>query len=120
VLEHKVSGRQREALWSRLDEEQEHRVLRGFDESDEPIVLRRVPLDDFAVSGGSLAGAMNNARRGNVSKTRGPISISYDPDKNTFFVIDGHHRLAQAKLEKKKTIDVKIVRSGYSDYWVTP
>lgn len=115
-----MSGRQREALWSRLDEEQEHRVLRGFDESDEPIVLRRVPLDDFAVSGGSLAGAMNNARRGNVSKTRGPISISYDPDKNTFFVIDGHHRLAQAKLEKKKTIDVKIVRSGYSDYWVTP
>ena len=115
-----MSARQREALWSRLDEEQERYVLGGFDESDEPIVLRRVPLDDFMVSDSSLAGAINNVRRGNVSKTRGPISISYDPDKNTFFVIDGHHRLAQAMLGKKKTIDVKIVRSGYSDYWATP
>jgi len=110
----------RDALWHYLDDEQTRYVLREFDESDEPIVIRHVPLEDFMYSAASLAGATNNVRRGDVSKTPGPISLSYDPDKNTFFVIDGHHRLAEVKLAKKKTIDVKIVRSGYSDYYATP
>jgi hypothetical protein len=110
----------RDALWTRLDEEQERRVLRGFENDEPPITLRRVPTDDFMWSAGSLTQATSNVRRGDVSRTRGPISISYDPDKNTFFVIDGHHHLAEALLAKKKTIDVKIVRSGYSDYYATP
>lgn len=111
---------QRDALWSYLGEEEKRRVLRGFDESDEPIVLRRVPLDAFMYFQQGVDEAAENVARGATSRTRGPISLSYDPDKNTFFVIDGHHRLAQAMLAKKKTIDVKIVRSGYSDYWATP
>jgi hypothetical protein len=95
-------------------------VLRGFDESDDPVVVRRVPMDDFMHDPSGLVRATNEVRRGDVSRTKGPISLSYDPDKNTFFVIDGYHRLAEAKLAKKKTIDVKIIRSGYSDYWATP
>ena len=97
-------------------------VRRGFEENqgDEAIVLRNVPIDSFAYSIRSLTQAQADIARGETSKTRGPVSVRYDPDKNTFFLVDGHHRLAEALSRRKRTINVKIVGSGYSDYYTTP
>jgi hypothetical protein len=83
-------------------------------------VLRGVPIDAFAYSIRSVDAAQRDISHGATSKTRGPISLRYDPDKDVFFVIDGHHRLAKAMNQNKRAIDVKIVGSGYSDYWATP
>jgi hypothetical protein len=110
----------RNALWEYLDAEETRFVERGFGGDDEPITVRGVAIGDFAYSEDGLLRAMSDIRRGATSRTRGPVSLRYDPDKDTFFVIDGYHRLAEAMNKNKRRIDVKIVGSGYSDYWATP
>src|SRR5271166_30990 len=111
-----------DGLWAHLTKSQQEYVRRGFEESqgDEAIALRDVPIDAFAYSIRSLTRAQADVSRGKASKTSGPISVRYDPDKDVFFLVDGHHRLAEALSRKKRTINVKLVGSGYSDYWTTP
>jgi hypothetical protein len=115
-------GGHRDGLWAYLTDAQQEYVRRGFEASqgDDAILLRRVPIDAFAYSVRSLQQAQEDIRLGRPSQTRGPVSVRYDPDRDTFFLIDGYHRLAAALNRKKRTIDVTLVGSGYSDYWITP
>lgn len=110
-------------LWRYLNDEERRYVLRGFetDQDDPPVILRRrVPIDAFAVNEQSLERARYDSRRGAGSHTDAPVSLRYDPDYDIFFLVDGHHRLAEAIERGEDVIDVAIVGSGYSDYWATP
>jgi hypothetical protein len=114
------AGGRRNILWTYLNAEQRGYVRNGFTNSDPPLHLLNVPVGSFAYDRRSLLRAHADVRRGRLSKTHGSLDLRYDPDKDTFFLIDGYHRLAQAMVAKEPTIDVRIVGSGYSDYWATP
>lgn len=85
-----------------------------------PVQLSNVPINSFAYDRRSLLRAHGDVQWGRPSKTHGPLNLRYDPEKDTFFLIDGYHRLAQAIGAKQPTVDVRIVGSGYSNYWATP
>lgn len=110
------------SLWNYMSNEQRTYVCRGFekDQDDDSIVLRRVPIDSFLIDMRGLKIARSDVLRGDRSRTKGPVSLRYDPDKKVFFLTDGHHRLVQTIDKGRRTIDVEIVGAGYSDYWATP
>jgi hypothetical protein len=110
-------------LWKYLSEAQQLYVERGFEDAfgDPPVVPRRqVPIGLFSVDGRALSAARWDNLHGRPSRTTGPVRLRYDPSRDVFFLVDGHHRLTAAIESKRRSIGVVIVGAGYSDYWATP
>ena len=106
----------RNALWQYMTLDEQRYVRRGFDQSDQGIRLR-VPVGSFAYHRNALIQAHMDTLSGRGSKTRAPMDLWYFPEKDTFLLIDGYHRLANAIDTRKRMVTVQIVGSGYSDYW---
>lgn len=106
----------RHALWNYLTVEQREYIGRGFDLSDRGIRLR-VPVGSFAYHVNAMLQAQLDNFSGRTSKTRAPLELWYFPHQDTFLLIDGYHRLANAITRRKRMVTVQIVGSGYSDYW---
>lgn len=108
-------------LWKLLTKDEKQYVQRGFEagEEESSLLVSKVPLAYICFNARSIEGAQENILHGEPSKTKGPIHLRYDPEKDSFFIIDGHHRFANAVRKKQKTIDVRIMGSGYNDYYRT-
>ena len=63
-----------------------------------------------------MFGAMQNIKQGHPSQTNEPVLVFYNISNKTFLVEDGYHRVAQAYLNKEKTIPVNIYSDMWSDY----
>jgi len=83
---------------------------------DEPIHVSDFPLQDLTVSKRGMFGAMQDIKQGRPSQTNEPVLVFYNITNKTFLVEDGYHRVAQAYLNKEKTISVDIYSDMWSDY----
>jgi len=83
---------------------------------DDAIYVAAFPLSALSVSKRGLLGAIADIKQGRPSKTDEPILIYYNTEKRQYLVEDGYHRVAQAYLNKEKTIPANIYSSQYSDY----
>ncbi len=83
---------------------------------DEPIFISNFPLKDLIVSKRGMFGAMQDIKQGRPSQTNEPVLVFYNISNKTFLVEDGYHRVAEAYLNKEKTIPVNIYSDMWSDY----
>ena len=83
---------------------------------DEPIHVSDFPLQDLTVSKRGMFGAIQDIKQGRPSQTNEPVLVFYNITNKTFLVEDGYHRVAQAYLNKEKTISVDIYSDMWSDY----
>jgi tRNA nucleotidyltransferase/poly(A) polymerase len=83
---------------------------------DEPIFVSNFPLKDLTVSKRGMFGAMQDIKQGRPSQTNEPVLVFYNTSNKTFLVEDGYHRVAEAYLNKEKTIPVNIYSDMWSDY----
>ena len=77
-------------------------------------VKTEIPLNKISVSEKAYNGTLSDNARGRGPKTKGPVSIVYNPDNGQFLVEDGMHRIVDAHQKGQATIPAKIW-SGYSD-----
>lgn len=83
---------------------------------DEPIHVSDFPLSDLTVSKRGIFGAIQDIKQGRPSQTNEPVFVFYNIKDKIFLVEDGYHRVAQAYLNKEKTISVNIYSDVWSDY----
>ena len=91
------------------------RLDRGVDK-DEMVEVQDFPLKDLTVSKRGIAGAIQDIRNNEPSRTNEPVLVFYNISNKTFLVEDGYHRVAQAYLNKQTTIPVQIYSNTWSDY----
>lgn len=92
-----------------------NKLNRGISK-DEMILVNDFPLNKLSVSKGGISGAIRDINNGEPSKTNEPVLVFYNIEKQTFLVEDGYHRVAEAHLNKEKTIPVQIYSDNWSDY----
>ncbi len=85
-------------------------------DKDQMIQVRSFPLNMLTVSKRGITGAIQDIQQGRPSTTNKPVLVFYNIDNKTFLVEDGYHRVAQAYLDKVKSIPVRIYSNTWSDY----
>jgi len=93
-----------------------NKLNRGVD-ADDAIYVDKFPIKYLTVSKRGIIGAIYNIKNNNSpSQTNEPVSVFYNINTKKFLVSDGYHRVAQAYLNKEKTIPVNITSDVYSNY----
>lgn len=97
------------------DEVNMNQLNRGVGK-DEMVQVNDFPLNKLSVSKRGMANAITDIKQGRPSQTNEPVLVFYNIDKQLYLVEDGYHRVAQAYLNKEKTIPVQIYSDRWSDY----
>jgi tRNA nucleotidyltransferase/poly(A) polymerase len=99
-----------------LDEKIDMNKLSRGVSKDEPISTNDFPLNKLTVSKRGIIASIQDIKQDKPSTTNEPVLVFYNIKNKTFLVEDGYHRVAQAYLNKEKTIPVEIYSDNYSDY----
>lgn len=85
----------------------------NWDTIPEEGVKAIIPLDKIKVSSKALEKATNNVKKGEGSRTSGPIEIALLKD-GTFAIEEGHHRAVQKILQGDKNIEATVYSTKHS------
>jgi len=75
----------------------------------------KIPLHDLIISKKALIKGFNNIKDGRESRTYGPIEVWQINDK--YQIVDGYHRVIDAIINGKETIESQIIGQGYPTYY---
>jgi hypothetical protein len=99
-----------------LDEKIDMNKLSRGVSKDEPISVNDFSLNNLTFSKRGIIASIQDIKQNKPSTTNEPVLVFYNIENKTFLVEDGYHRVAQAYLNKEKTIPVEIYSDNYSDY----
>lgn len=73
-----------------------------------------IPIGRIKLTAGEVALCKADLSEGHVSKSDGPINVVYNSAKDIYYVDDGVHRVVQAKNDKAKTIQAKLLKKPWN------